>query len=293
MWALYTQPNPSTHVQVSDFRLDRTAVKWGMRTRPPAFAGMFYPDKPQELASAVKTYVAAASPPATPTPPKAVVAPHAGYIYSGPIAGTAYAALAARGGHVERVVLLGPSHRVAFTGVATSGAGLFETPMGPVAVDRDAVASLVASGLAREVERAHENEHSLEVQLPFLKQLFPAARVVPLLAGDDDWNAAKRVLADLWGGDETVIVVSSDLSHYHDHTTAKTIDAGTARAMESLAVGNVDHQQACGATGVNALLALAAEKGFACTTLDLRNSGDTAGPKNRVVGYGAFAFSYL
>jgi len=260
-----------------------------MRTRPPAFAGMFYPDKPQELAAAVKAYVATAAPRATPTPPKAVVAPHAGYIYSGPIAGTAYAALAARGGQVEQVILLGPSHRVAFSGVVASGAGVFETPIGPVAVDREAVASLVQSGLAREFEGAHENEHSLEVQLPFLKQLFPAAHVVPLLAGDDDWNAAKQVLAELWGGDETVIVISSDLSHYHDHATAKKLDASTARSMESLAAGTIDHEQACGATGVNALLALAADKGLACTTLDLRNSGDTAGPRSRVVGYGAFA----
>ena len=260
-----------------------------MRTRAPAFAGMFYSDKPQELAAAVKTYVAEAPQPTTPTPPKAVVAPHAGYIYSGPIAGTAYAALAARGDQVERVILLGPSHRVAFAGVATSGAGTFATPIGPIAVDRDAVASLVQAGLAREFEPAHENEHSLEVQLPFLKQLFPAACVVPLLAGDDDWQAAERVLANLWGGDETVIVVSSDLSHYHDYATAQKLDSGTAQTMERLAAGQVDHEQACGATGINALLALVARKGLACTTLDLRSSGDTAGPKNRVVGYGAFA----
>jgi AmmeMemoRadiSam system protein B len=260
-----------------------------MRTRPPAFAGMFYSDKPQELAAAVKAYVAQATPPTTPKPPKAVVAPHAGYIYSGPVAGSAYAALAARAAQVERVILLGPSHRVAFGGVATSGAGVFETPIGPVAVDREAVAALVRTGLAREFEPAHENEHSLEVQLPFLKQLFPVAHVVPLLAGDDDWNAAKRILAQLWGGDETVIVVSSDLSHYHDYATAKKIDAGTAQSMQDLAAGQVDHEQACGATGVNALLALVADKGLTCTTLDLRNSGDTAGPKNRVVGYGAFA----
>ena len=250
---------------------------------------MFYPDKPQELAAAVKAFVATAGPPATPTPPKAVVAPHAGYVYSGPIAGTAYGALATRGDQVERVILLGPSHRVAFNGVVASGASAFETPLGPVTVDREAVASLVQSGLAREFERAHESEHSLEVQLPFLKQLFPAAHVVPLLTGDDDWNAAKQVLAELWGGDETVIVISSDLSHYHDHATAKRIDAITARSMESLAAGNIDHEQACGATSVNSLLALAADKGLACTTLDLRNSGDTAGPRNRVVGYGAFA----
>jgi AmmeMemoRadiSam system protein B len=262
-----------------------------MRARPPVFAGTFYSDKPQELAAAVKSYVAKAAPAATPTPAKAVVVPHAGYIYSGPIAGTAYAALASRGDQIERVILLGPSHRVAFAGVATSSAGTFATPVGPVALDREAVASLVQTGLAREFEPAHENEHSLEVQLPFLKQLFPAARVVPLLAGDDDWQAAVRVLNNLWGGDETVIVVSSDLSHYHDYATAQKLDADTAQTMERLAAGQVDHEQACGATGINALLALVADKGLALTTLDLRNSGDTAGPKNRVVGYGAFAVS--
>jgi AmmeMemoRadiSam system protein B len=250
---------------------------------------MFYSDKPQELAAAVKAYVSQTAAPAAPRPPKAVIAPHAGYIYSGPVAGTAYASLAARGGQVERVILLGPSHRVAFAGVATSGAGAFETPIGPVPVDRETVAALVQAGLAREFEPAHENEHSLEVQLPFLKQLFPDARVVPLLAGDDDWHAAERVLATLWGGEETAIVVSSDLSHYHAYATAQRLDASTAKSIERLAAGEVDHEQACGATGVNALLALAAEKGLACTTLDLRNSGDTAGPKNRVVGYGAFA----
>jgi len=260
-----------------------------MRTRPPVFAGTFYSDKPQELAAAVKSYVAEADLPDMPTPPKAVVAPHAGFIYSGPIAGTAWAALAARGSQIERVILVGPSHRVAFAGVATSGAVLFETPMGPVTIDRDAVASLVEARLAREFEPAHANEHSLEVHLPFLKQLFPSARVVPLLAGDDDWHAVEKILAALWGGEETAIVVSSDLSHYHDYATAQRLDAGTAQGMERLAAGDVDHEQACGATGVNALLAVAANKGLACTTLDLRNSGDTAGPKNRVVGYGAFA----
>ena len=260
-----------------------------MRARPPAVAGMFYSDKPQELAAAVKTYVAEATPAATPRPPKAVVAPHAGYIYSGPIAGTAYAALPVRGKDIERVILVGPSHRVGFHGVATSGATTFETPLGPVTVDREAVASVVSEGLAREFEPAHENEHSLEVQLPFLKQVCPGARVVPLLAGDDDWPTVQKVLSLLWGGDETAIVVSSDLSHYHDYKTAQRLDAETAKTVERVGAGEVDFEQACGATGINGLLALVAEKGLACTTLDLRNSGDTAGPRNRVVGYGAFA----
>jgi AmmeMemoRadiSam system protein B len=250
---------------------------------------MFYPDKPQELAAAVKAYVAEATPPATPRPPKAVVAPHAGYIYSGPIAGAAYAALSARGKDIERVILVGPSHRVGFHGVATSGASAFETPLGPVALDREAVASVIEKGLAREFEPAHDNEHSLEVQLPFLKQVCPGARVVPLLAGDDDWPTVQKALALLWGGDETAIVVSSDLSHYHDYKTAQRLDAETAKTMERHGAGDVDFEQACGATGINALLAVVSDKGLTCTTLDLRNSGDTAGPRNRVVGYGAFA----
>jgi AmmeMemoRadiSam system protein B len=250
---------------------------------------MFYSDKPQELATAVKSYLAQATLPAVPTRPKAVVAPHAGYIYSGPVAGTAYAALSTRAAEVERVVLIGPSHRVGFAGVATSGASAFDTPLGPVALDRDATVGLVKAGLAREFEPAHENEHSLEVHLPFIKHVFPDARIVPLLAGGDDSDAVEHALAHLWGDSETALVISSDLSHYHDYATAQMLDAATAKAIERLAAGEIDHEQACGATGINALLAIASRKGLSCLTLDLRNSGDTAGPRNRVVGYGAFA----
>lgn len=250
---------------------------------------MFYSDKPQELAAHVRSFVAAASTSASDKPPKAVIAPHAGYIYSGPVAGSAYAALASRGESVERVILVGPSHRVAFPGLATSGAAVFETPLGPVHVDRDAIAQLTSKHLAREFENAHQNEHSLEVQLPFLKQAWPDAHIVPILSGDDDWHAMAQAIDLLWGDDETVLVVSSDLSHYHDYATAKSIDAATAGTLEKLAAGRVDFEQACGATAVNALLSVAASKNLACTTLDLRNSGDTAGPRDRVVGYGAFA----
>lgn len=260
-----------------------------MRTRAPAVAGMFYSDKPQELAANVRSFVAGAIPTTAAKPPKAIVAPHAGYIYSGPIAGSAYAALTSRGDDVERVILVGPSHRVAFAGLATSGASVFETPLGPVHVDRDAVAQITNAHLAREFENAHQNEHSLEVQLPFLKQACPHARIVPVLSGDDDWQALAKVIDLLWGGQETALVVSSDLSHYHDYATAKSIDAGTAGTLEKLAAGQLDFEQACGATAVNALLSVAGGKGMSCTTLDLRNSGDTAGPRDRVVGYGAFA----
>jgi hypothetical protein len=158
-----------------------------------------------------------------------------------------------------------------------------------VHLDRQAVDTLTARGVAREFEQAHQNEHSLEVQLPFLKHAFPDAHIVPILVGDDDWQALAKAIDELWGGDETALVVSSDLSHYHDYATAQRMDAATARQLEGLAAGHVDHEQACGATAVNALLSVAASKGLACTTLDLRNSGDTVGPRERVVGYGAFA----
>jgi MEMO1 family protein len=262
-----------------------------MRSRAPAVAGMFYSDKPQELAATVKSFLAAASPSEDAKPPKAVVAPHAGFIYSGPIAGSAYAALATRGKDVERVILIGPSHRVAFSGIATSGASVFETPLGPVHVDREAVGALTTKGLVREFETAHKNEHSLEVQLPFLKHVFPDARIVPLLAGDEDWQALAKALDELWGGEETALIVSSDLSHYHDYATAQRIDAATAKQLEGRAAGQIDFEQACGATAVNALLSVGVSKGLGCVTLDLRNSGDTAGPRDRVVGYGAFAVS--
>ncbi|MBN2573731.1 MAG: AmmeMemoRadiSam system protein B [Deltaproteobacteria bacterium] len=260
-----------------------------MHTRPPAVAGMFYPDKPQELAAAVRSYVAEATPPDLKGPPKGVIAPHAGYIYSGPIAGTAYAVLAARGKDIERAILFGPAHRVAFPGVAATGAAAFDTPLGPLPVDREAIALLVKEGHVREFERAHESEHSLEVQLPFLKQVCPNARIVPLLAGDYEWRPVERVLDVLWGGDETAIIVSSDLSHYHDYATAQNLDSDTAKTVERLGAGQIDQEQACGATCINGLLSVVASKGLGCTTLDLRNSGDTAGPRNRVVGYGAFA----
>jgi MEMO1 family protein len=250
---------------------------------------MFYSDKPQELAAAVRTFVTQAAPAPVTATPKAVIAPHAGYIYSGPIAGSAYAPVLKGGKNIERVLLLGPSHRVAFSGVATSSADGFETPVGPVRLDRDAHALLIKEGLARDFDPAHENEHSLEVQLPFLKLVCPDARIVPLLAGDDDWSKAAKILSALWGQEETLIVISSDLSHYHDYSTAQRLDAATARTIERLGAGAVTSEQACGATAINALLAVIADKGLACTTLDLRNSGDTAGSRDRVVGYGAFA----
>jgi hypothetical protein len=157
-------------------------------------------------------------------------------------------------------------------------------------VDRDAIEALLKDGLIQENDAAHAREHSLEVHLPFVQRVFPGARVVPLLAGDQDHEGVAAILARLWGGPETVIVVSSDLSHYHDYETARRLDHETAETIEERRAGAVDPDQACGATPVNALLQIAADKGLSAATLDLRNSGDTAGPRDAVVGYGAFVF---
>ena len=261
-----------------------------MGTRPAAVAGMFYPGEAKRLTAAVEAYLADARPATQAANAKAVIAPHAGYQYSGPIAGSAYGSFVGHAQGIERVILVGPSHRVPFAGVACSAAAAFATPLGALLVDRDAIEALLKDGLIQENDIAHAREHSLEVHLPFVQRVFPGARVVPLLAGDQDYASVAAILARLWGGPETVIVVSSDLSHYHDYATARRLDHETAEAIEARVAGAVDLEQACGATPVNALLQIAAEKGLSATTLDLRNSGDTAGPRDEVVGYGAFVF---
>jgi MEMO1 family protein len=249
---------------------------------------MFYPGEAKDLAAAVDGFVADARGSHT-GPVKAVIAPHAGYLYSGPIAGSAYHALSLRGPSVARVVVVGPSHRVPFAGVATSSAAGFATPLGVLPVDLDAVRDLLKVGLVHENDRAHAQEHSLEVHLPFVQRIFPRVSVIPLLAGDEDYGRVAEVLERLWGGDETAIVVSSDLSHYLDYQSACRVDRETAETIVARKVGEVDSHQACGATPINGLLQVAAAHNLALATLDLRNSGDTAGSRAEVVGYGAFA----
>jgi AmmeMemoRadiSam system protein B len=257
--------------------------------RAPSVAGVFYPRDAVELRAAVKSYVAAAHPAALAA--KAVIAPHAGYVYSGPIAGSAYAALAPLRGRVTRVVLVGPAHRVAVPGMAVPEAEAFETPLGLVPVDADAKAALLALPYVRASDGAHEGEHSLEVQLPFLQEVLGQVSVAPVVVGDAGDAEVAEALDRVWGGPETRIVVSSDLSHYHHRAAAVLLDRATARAVEGLSPWDVDDERACGCVAVRALLLVARARGLHATTLDLRNSGDTAGTNDRVVGYGAFAFS--
>jgi len=260
------------------------------KVRPPAVAGLFYPSDPTELRNDVRRFLAAGGPHRIPAP-KALIAPHAGYIYSGPIAGSAYAQLGGVAGRITRVILLAPAHRVAFAGLAYSSADYFQTPLGEVAVDGAALASVAQLPQVRLMDQAFQNEHALEVHLPFLQEALGQFSIVPLLVSSTTAEQVDEVLERLWGGDETLIVISSDLSHYHAYQEARAMDARTTRAIESLNPKGLDNEGACGHTPVRGLLLAARHHQLQVTTLDLRNSGDTAGPRNQVVGYGAYAFS--
>ncbi|MFO1311180.1 MAG: AmmeMemoRadiSam system protein B [Burkholderiales bacterium] len=257
--------------------------------RPAAVAGMFYPGEAGRLAAEVRTMIADAERDDA-APPKAIVVPHAGYVYSGPIAALAYASLVPLRDTIERVVLFGPAHRVAVRGLATTTAAAFATPLGDVPVDREAVARALLLPNVIASDAVHAHEHALEVQLPFLQSVLRRFSLVPFAVGHAAPEAVADVMDALWGGPETLVVVSSDLSHYHGYADARRLDRATADAILAL-TPTLDHEQACGATPVNALLLCARRRGLVPRLLDLRNSGDTAGDRSRVVGYASFAFA--
>ena len=259
-----------------------------MSVRAAAVAGHFYPDNARRLRAAVLEYVAGGRSQAP--VPKALIAPHAGYQYSGPVAGSAYALIAPRRDAIQRVVLIGPSHRVPFTGLALPEASAFATPLGDVPVDRAAIDRIRTLPQVIISDHAHRQEHSLEVHLPFLQETLGSFSLVPLLTGDATPSEVGEVIEMLWGGSETLIIVSSDLSHYHDYATASRLDAATSTAIEALRDEDIADDHACGAVAIRGLLWAAKRRRLQARTLDLRNSGDTAGPKDRVVGYGAYAF---
>jgi len=256
--------------------------------RQPAVAGQFYPGDAKDLQETISRYLGEVPEVDSPRP-KAIIAPHAGYIYSGPIAATAYAHLAQANGEVSRVVLLGPAHWVPIRGLAASRAEGFATPLGAVPIDTEAQEAVLSLAQVEVREDAHVREHCLEVQLPFLQTIFADFRLLPLVVGQATPTEVAEFLETVWGGPETVIVISSDLSHYHDYKTACELDRATSQAIEELLP--LAEGQACGCMAINGLLHLAAEHGLVAKTVDLRNSGDTAGPRDRVVGYGAYTFS--
>jgi hypothetical protein len=223
--------------------------------------------------------------------PKAIIAPHAGYIYSGPVAASAYAHLTAAQGTIQRVALLGPAHYVAMRGVAASSAEAFATPLGIVPVDQHALAQVLALPHVKIADEAHRREHSLEVQLPFLREMLGDFVLVPLVVGASTPEEVGEVLEALWDGPETLLVISSDLSHYYDYDTARRLDQATSQAIEQLRPDEIDAEQACGRLPITGLLWVARRHGLRARTVDLRNSGDTAGPRDQVVGYGAYVFT--
>lgn len=258
-------------------------------SRRPAVAGLFYPAQPGVLQRTVQSLLADAAPAQSRRAPKAIIAPHAGYVYSGPVAASIYARLAPLRGRVTRVVLLGPTHRVAVRGLAHPGCRWFETPLGKVEIDQGALARLAALPQVVASPAAHAQEHSLEVHLPFLQIVLGEFTLLPLAVGQATAEEVAAVLDAVWGGDETLIVVSSDLSHYLPYREAQQADRATADAILELRT-DIDHAGACGATPVTGLALSARRHGLVAELVDLRNSGDTAGDKSRVVGYGSFAY---
>jgi len=254
--------------------------------RPAAVAGSFYPADAATLRRAVEGYLAGAEAPEGP-PPRAIIAPHAGYVYSGPIAARAYAALAPWRGVARRVIVAGPCHRVYVPGVAVPSASAFATPLGTLSLDEAALARLRALPWVETHDRAHAQEHCIEVQLPFLQSVLGEFELVPLVVGDASPDEMAATFEAIWEEPHTLVVVSSDLSHYMPWAAANARDARTARAIVQREATLVP-QDACGAAPINGLLRVARKRGLAVRALDVRNSGDTAGDRDRVVGYGSF-----
>jgi AmmeMemoRadiSam system protein B len=256
------------------------------QTRYPAVAGTFYPADPDELRSMIEGFLKEAE--QTGPVPKALIVPHAGYVYSGPVAASAYARLIPARNSIRRVVLLGPAHRVGIAGLAVSVSDAFATPLGDVPVDTASIERLLGLPQVHHIEQAHRLEHSLEVHLPFLQVVLDRFTLVPLVVGDAAPQEVGEAIELLWGGPETLVVISSDLSHYHDYDAAKELDRATTRAIESLRFEDIGYEDACGRNPVSGLLLAARRRNLPVRNIDLRNSGDTAGPRDQVVGYGAY-----
>ena len=263
------------------------------KIRPPAVAGMFYPDDAAELTRTLEVLLQSNIPknPVNAKDIKAIIAPHAGYIYSGPVAAAEYQFLNQRKDDIENIILIGPSHRVPLLGLATSSADYYTTPLGEIPVNREITKIFNELPFVGELDQAHSLEHSLEVHLPFFQHILKDFQLVPVVAGDATAEQVSQFVELALRQQNSLLVISSDLSHYHDYNTAKRLDNDTCNAIESLAVEQLDSKHACGYIPVRGLLKYAKEHGLTAETIDCRNSGDTTGPKDQVVGYGAYVFT--
>ncbi len=257
--------------------------------RPPAVAGTFYPDSPDRCRAQLDALLGHTPAPTGGGGPKAVIVPHAGWIYSGPVAASAYATIGPRVHEIERVVVLGPAHTVALEAMAVPASRTWVTPLGEIEIDAEPVRASLACPRVVADDRPHWREHAIEVQLPFLQHLLPGFRLLPVVVGWVPTHDVVGLLDAVWGGEETLVVISTDLSHYHDHATATRLDQRTAAAIVAADGAAVGPEDACGAYPLRGLLARAARNGDPIELLDRRTSADTAGDPDRVVGYGAFA----
>lgn len=271
-------------MSITDSRVRLSEVENSVR--PAAVAGMFYPEQPEKLKESVKNLLNNAQHQVG--IPKAIISPHAGYIYSGAAAAEAFAALQSTSHKVKRVVLLGPAHRVHLKGIAAPSVAAFRTPLGDIKLDRKALKQLESLPQVRIFDEAHEQEHCLEVQLPFLQACLGEFSLVPLVVGDTRPEEVADVLDMLWGGEETLIVISSDLSHYHEYNESRRIDQHTSSIIEDYDFSKLTPQQACGAYPVKGMLLCASKRNMKIDRRALCNSGDSAGSRDRVVGYGAW-----
>jgi AmmeMemoRadiSam system protein B len=265
--------------------------------QPPAVAGLFYPAMPDMLQGDVDRLLGEARSGGSPMPSqppriKALIVPHAGYTYSGAVAAQAYVRLQHQARRIRRVVIFGPAHRLPFKGLATASADLFSTPLGNITVDKTCRQSLIGgAGPVRILDDAFREEHALEVQLPFLQRVLENFTLVPILVGDADPKEVQNVINQCWGGPETLIIISSDLSHFYDYDTAEQMDRHTTVGIEALRPEDIGYKDACGRIPIQGLLLAARDKGLHVETVARCNSGDTGGDRQSVVGYGAYVFS--
>jgi len=261
--------------------------------RKAAVAGQFYPDDPRQLQETIAgLLLEAGSSENNSVQPKAIIVPHAGYIYSGLAAASAFASLLPFRKKIIRIVLLGPSHRVRFNGLAVSNADYFQTPLGNIRIEKESINQILSLPQVSSIDEAHLFEHSLEVELPFLQEILDDFSLIPIVVGDADSQSVSEVLELLWGSEETLIIISSDLSHFHDYKNAQQRDTATCQSIENLSPELISYDDACGRNPIKGMLVSAQKHDLTVTTLALCNSGDTAGDKDRVVGYGAWVLKH-